>query len=203
MSNQRQQQKAETARRIFEAALRLFREQGYAETTVDQIVQAAGVAKGTFFTHFPSKDSLLDHVGEIQLARITAAIEADPGFAARPARERLHAVLNTMAVGFSAQPAEARALTFEIMARRSLFDVDVQNITALDRLIAAIVEAGQAAGEFRADTPAARLATLVRGAYFLALFEWVRAQDLDLPALAAQYLDVVLDGISATPRAAG
>jgi AcrR family transcriptional regulator len=196
MSNRRQQQKAETAQRIFEAALRLFREQGYGATTVEQIVQAAGVAKGTFFTHFPSKDALLDHIGAVQMGRIAAAIGGDPGFADRPTRARLHAVLRSMAVGFAAQPDEARALTFEIMARRSLFDVDPQNITALDRLLATIVAEGQARGELRDAAPAARVATLVRGAYFLGLFEWVQAPGLDLPALVAQYLDCVLDGIA-------
>ncbi|MFH0882782.1 MAG: TetR/AcrR family transcriptional regulator [bacterium] len=37
----------------------LFRQQGVAATTVEQITRAAGVAKGTFFNHFPSKESLL------------------------------------------------------------------------------------------------------------------------------------------------
>jgi AcrR family transcriptional regulator len=196
MSSRRQQQKTETARRIFEAALRLFREQGYAETTVEQIVQAAGVAKGTFFTHFPSKDALLDHIGAIQLERIATAIEGDPSFAVRPTREQLHAVLRSMAVGFAAQPDEARALTLEILARRSLFDVDPQHISALDRLIESIVAAGQERGELSTAAPAARIATLVRSAYFLGLFEWIRRAELDLPALVAHYLDLVLDGVS-------
>jgi len=50
--------------------------------------------------------------------------------------------------------------------------------------------------ELRADTPAARLAMLVRGAYFLALFEWVGDASLGLVALAAGQLELVLDGIA-------
>ena len=40
---------------IYQAALTLFREQGFARTSVDDVVAAAGVAKGTFFNFFPSK----------------------------------------------------------------------------------------------------------------------------------------------------
>jgi AcrR family transcriptional regulator len=195
MSTRRQQQKEATARRIFEAAVQLFRDQGYVATTVDQIAQAAGVAKGTFFTHFASKDAVLDHIGAIQLARIAAQIAADPGFASRDARSQLHIVVATLAAGLASQPAEMRALTFEILVRRSVFDIDRQGISELDALLERIIAAGQGRGELRADIPAAHLATIARGAYFLGVFEWVREPELDLPALVAQYLDVALDGM--------
>ncbi len=49
----------ETRDRIFEAAIVLFSEHGYLDTTVEKIVAAAGVAKGTFFVHFATKDALV------------------------------------------------------------------------------------------------------------------------------------------------
>lgn len=196
MSTKRQQQKEETARRIFHAAIALFREHGYAGTTVDQIAQAAGVAKGTFFTHFASKDALLDHIGAIQLARIAERIAADESFAGRDAISQIRIVMGILAEGIMSQPAEMRALTFEIMARRSLFDIDRQGISELDALIERIIAAGQARGELRADAPAARLATMARGTYFLALFEWIKEPQGALPALVAHYLDLVLDGLT-------
>lgn len=197
MSGQRQQQKAATARRIFEAAVGLFRSQGYAATTVDQIVREAGVAKGTFFTHFASKDALLDHLGTLQMDRIAAAIAADPGFTQRGARAQLHLVVAALAAGLAGQPEEMRALAFEITARRSIFEVDRQRITDLDALIEQIVAAGQTRGELRADLPAAHLAAIARSAYFLGVFEWLRDSSLDLPTLAARFLDAALDGITA------
>jgi AcrR family transcriptional regulator len=197
MTTQRQQQKEETARRIFVAALHLFRTQGYEQTTVEAITRAAGVAKGTFFTHFASKDALLDHIGQIQIERIATSISADPGFAQRSVRAQLHLIIATLAAGLLSQPAEMRTLTIEILARRSLFDIDPQGIGALDALLAQIVANGQASGEIRTDAPANRLAMLARGSYFLAVFEWVRDESIDLAALAANYLDLVLDGLMA------
>jgi AcrR family transcriptional regulator len=52
----RERKKAKTKAAIQEHALRLFREQGYAETTVEQIAAAAEVSPSTFFRYFPAKE---------------------------------------------------------------------------------------------------------------------------------------------------
>lgn len=44
--------------KLLDAAIRLVREKGYAATSVDELCATAGVTKGAFFHHFPSKDSL-------------------------------------------------------------------------------------------------------------------------------------------------
>ena len=49
----------ERRRSVLDAARRLFVTQGYAETTVDAIAEAAGVGKGTVYLHFATKDDLL------------------------------------------------------------------------------------------------------------------------------------------------
>jgi NADH dehydrogenase len=51
--------KEQTKERIEQAALSLFREKGFSRTTVQEITNAAKVAKGTFFNHFPTKDSIM------------------------------------------------------------------------------------------------------------------------------------------------
>ena len=53
--NQRELQRLETRRTLAEHALRLFRDQGFDETTVEEIAAAAGVSQRTFFLHFPTK----------------------------------------------------------------------------------------------------------------------------------------------------
>ncbi len=44
--------------KLLQAALAIFRQCGYAETTVDELCQAAGVSKGSFFHYFESKEAL-------------------------------------------------------------------------------------------------------------------------------------------------
>jgi AcrR family transcriptional regulator len=55
----RERKKAKTRQAIQEAAYRLIREQGYENTTVDQIAAAAEISPATFFRYFPTKEDAL------------------------------------------------------------------------------------------------------------------------------------------------
>lgn len=62
----RQVKAADTRARIFAAAAELFSKHGYQVTTVDRIATHAGVAKGTFFVHFKSKDAVIAELVNFQ-----------------------------------------------------------------------------------------------------------------------------------------
>ena len=55
----REKQKAELREHIYQVSLQLFRSKGFEGTTVDVIVKQAGVAKGTFFNYFKSKEYVI------------------------------------------------------------------------------------------------------------------------------------------------
>src|SRR5690606_33177563 len=71
----RQQRAKETRARLFAAAAELFDAQGYHQTTVDQIVKRANVAKGTFFLHFATKDAVIAELLRIQISQFEKARE--------------------------------------------------------------------------------------------------------------------------------
>ncbi len=84
---------------ILTTALRLFRERGYAETTMRAIAKEAGVSVGNAYYYFPSKEHLIqEFYGEIQLEHRAAATRAlaATDFAVR-LRGVLHAGIDTMA----------------------------------------------------------------------------------------------------------
>lgn len=60
----RARQRADTRERIFETALREFRDVGFAAAQIDRIAKNAGIARGTFYFHFPTKDDVM-----LELAR--------------------------------------------------------------------------------------------------------------------------------------
>jgi AcrR family transcriptional regulator len=72
----RAQQRAETRERLYQAALREFRDVGFADAQVDRIARAAGVARGTFYFHFPSKDDVLLELARRNGARVARRLAA-------------------------------------------------------------------------------------------------------------------------------
>ena len=72
----RQRKKARTRAAIREQALRLFGDQGFDATTVEQIAAAAEVSPSTFFRYYPAKEDVLAGDGVDALA--VEAIAAQP-----------------------------------------------------------------------------------------------------------------------------
>nr|WP_296071131.1 TetR family transcriptional regulator [uncultured Actinoplanes sp.] len=98
-SGLRERKKAKTRAAIRESAMRLFEEQGYASTTVEQIAEEAEVSPSTFFRYFPTKEDvvLTDDYDPL----IVAAIRRQPS-SVHP----IDAVIAAMREVFGAMTAE-------------------------------------------------------------------------------------------------
>jgi AcrR family transcriptional regulator len=68
--------KSDKQKSIFRAAARLFGEKGFEGTTLDKVAEAAGVAKGTIFYHFRSKEELFAALISQGVEGLTTGIEA-------------------------------------------------------------------------------------------------------------------------------
>ena len=78
--DRRERRGFQTRERLFHAAMNLFRDHGFHETTVEDITKSADVGKGTFFNYFPSKEHILSVLAEVQTAKYDkAAILASEG----------------------------------------------------------------------------------------------------------------------------
>ena len=109
----RAESKARTRQHLLDEAQRLFRERGYAATSLEQIAEAAEVTKGAIYGHFSSKEDLL-------LSAIEAA--PTPGYGAvlndqsRPLRERLAEFGRTMAADDATTDKAGLAVSLEFAA---------------------------------------------------------------------------------------
>jgi len=84
----------ETRIRILDTALGIFRQQGYAATSVDDLCRASGVTKGAFFHHFESKEAVAAAAIEHWNSVAGALFENGPYWQVDDPRERLLAYLD-------------------------------------------------------------------------------------------------------------
>ncbi len=76
----RRQQREETRQRVYEAALEVFRTDGVVAARIEDITDKAGVSRGSFYFHFPTKDHVLlerARVSERRIAGVLSTLPAD------------------------------------------------------------------------------------------------------------------------------
>jgi AcrR family transcriptional regulator len=147
---------------ILAAALALFVERGYHGTAVPAIADRAGVAAGTIYHHFESKERLVNAVFELWKQRIAREVhEHFP--AAAPPREQFRAMWNQMARFALAHP---EAYTFlEFHHHGSYLDAPNKMLDAgLKQFAALVVGQAQASGVIKPAEPML-LMELVFGAF--------------------------------------
>lgn len=108
----RERKKLRTRRALVEEALRLFSEQGFAETTLDELVDSVEVSQRTFFRNFTSKEDVALAPERELWAAYTADIESRPadGLALADFQEILFTAVAGMAEGWERRFVVSRAL---------------------------------------------------------------------------------------------
>ncbi len=180
LPGRRERRKAETRERLFRAAMRLFAERGFFETTTENITEAADVGLGTFFNYFPSKHHVFTVLSEKQIEKVKAACrEAEAG-------SRIRKVLENLMHSIAIEPGKSQALT------RSLFTAFISNdqVRGLTRdtmtfgraRIAEIIATGQRRGEIRRDREPDALALAFQRSVLGTLLLWAMQPNGDLHA---------------------
>lgn len=153
-----ERRKARTRAAILDAASRLFHEQGFEDTSIQQIAELADTGVGTLYGYFASKEDLLREVLRVSrddaVARYRAAVADDT-----PAIDRVCTALGTMAEYLEAH-RRLLVSVFRLAARSESFEDDYAEW--LQRSFAELIESGIRSGEFRpvpADAAARMLMT--------------------------------------------
>ena len=196
--DRRQRRSAELRERLFRAALDLFAKKGFAETTVEDITNAADVGKGTFFNYFPSKDHILLAFGEMQLSKLEAAIEI-----ARKTGEPMPEFLRSLGVRMTQEPtrnpAIVRALLQAYLSTTPVREAMMDLQERVHALHTQMIQLGQDRGEIRNDLPAAEIAHVFRQTIFGTLLIWSLYGDATLHSRIETAFNLLWSGLA--PRA--
>ena len=198
-SNRRERQSLERRERLFRAALDLFARKGFAETTVEDITNAADLGKGTFFNYFPSKEHILLAFAEMQLGKLGAAADE-----ARAKNEPTKVFLRSLGARMTQEPIRNPAI-IRILLRAFLTDSPVREsvVDLQNRVIAIhteIIRLGQQRGEIRDDLPPEVLANVFRQTVFGTLLIWSLYGDATLLSRIEDAFEVLWTGLA--PRTA-
>ncbi len=162
--------------RILTAAERIFARHGFFAAKVSDVAKEAGVADGTIYLYFKSKDELLISLFERRMQQVNDALHAAVAGIESP-REQLRAFINAYLQLVHDEPTAAKVLTIELR-QSSKFMKEYENPQFADflRLLGGILAAAQAAGELDRAIPAHVAARMIFGVLDELALAWVLAK---------------------------
>ncbi|WP_337048504.1 TetR/AcrR family transcriptional regulator [Serratia fonticola] len=159
---------------ILQAASELFQEIGYESTSVDSIVRSAGIAKGTFYYYFKSKDEVLAALAQQLCAEMVARSQIIADDPQMGAIEKFCAI-----IAAQNQTVEAGQALVEDLHRpenRALHErSNIETVLAFGPILATVVEQGNQEGVFQVDDPLSTVQFILAGSLFLfghQMFSW-------------------------------
>jgi AcrR family transcriptional regulator len=194
-AGRRERRRLEVRERLYAAAVALFTEQGFTETTMDDIAERADVARATVFNHFPQKIAFVQEWGRHRRARVASILTAERA-QDRPVAEQLRRYLAEMAT-INVTARQESAVLMDAAVRHG----GVLREPSLELELAKLIERGQETGEIRPDVDAAHAGAILAIGYFATVLRWISTDPplFCLPDQLSGMLDIVLRGLLTTP----
>jgi AcrR family transcriptional regulator len=194
-----QERSRDTRRRLVRTAMRLWTERGFEtgveDTTVDEIVQAAGVTKGTFYFHFAHKEEIL-----LELGYSTATMLADEAMgcvsANRGIEESLRKVTNALVASVKTSPPAAvgRAIA-EFTRPRRPGDEFPPLYPSFAQALEIVFSHAQEQAEVTDKVDPFEMAKIVEALYLDSLQEWSQGRLKHLNPALQRRTAIVLAGL--------
>jgi TetR/AcrR family fatty acid metabolism transcriptional regulator len=184
---------------IIDAAIRVFARKGYWSSRVSDIAREAGIAAGTIYLYFDTKEDILITLFREQMSAFVSALW-------RAIAEERDAVAKVKRLVFlhfdmlERNPELAEVVQVELRQGQKFFRGPAsQEIAAYFALIASVLEEGVGAGHFRRDLPVKIAAKMLFGAMDQIATSWVLGKrGYRLVDTAPALADLYLQGIAAT-----
>ena len=169
--------------RILAAAERVFARRGFFAARVSEIAKDAGVADGTIYLYFKSKDDLLISLFENRMKQVNEALRA--AIADQPPAAQLRAFIHTYLKLVSDEPTVAEVLTIELrQSSKFMKEYDNPQFAHFLRMLGGIIADCQARGELDAAVPSHIAARMIFGILDELALAWVLAKQPVRAAIA-------------------
>jgi AcrR family transcriptional regulator len=191
----REAQRLETRARLFDAAVSEIGRSGLAGADVSAIAAAAGVARGTFYFHFPTKEHVVAELERTEEAKIVAELETT-----RTSSQDLASVLAQLVRQVLNAENRLGPLIFRDMLGLHFsptrpLDDELREHPLAGFVISAIAEA-QAAGNVAPDADASELGVIFMTGLFALLATGAAASDARA-AILDRYVKTIIEGMEA------
>jgi AcrR family transcriptional regulator len=186
----RERKKARTKAAIQRHAVRLFREQGYDATTVEQIAEAAEVSPSTVFRYFPTKEDLVVYDDYDPL--FVAAFQAQPP-ELRPIEAVRGALRTTLRDLSAAELTVQRERTLLVLSVPALWGASLGNLGQTVGLLSGLV--AERTGRDPEDAAVRAFTGAVFGVMLEVMLRWAREPGVDAPRELDEALALIEAGL--------
>ncbi|WP_431800627.1 TetR/AcrR family transcriptional regulator [Halobacillus andaensis] len=182
--------------KMIDTCIALFGRKGFRETSIQDIVDANGMTKGTFYYYFKSKEDVLVYIHDTFISDLLTKQEKINRNIEWSSREKLYAVVEMMIENI-AEGADSAMVFFreirnlsdkktgEILPKREQFQKNIQSI----------IEEGINRGEFRGDLRADMLSYAILGIANWSYFWYEPDGEVKEKELTDIYMNIILQGI--------
>ncbi len=190
----RERKKQQTRGAIINKAVELFASQGFYQTSIDDIADAADVSRGTFFNYFGYKEAVIVEFGRDLLVMLTE--QTDAQLKEKVAAERIIYRIWLEVRSLLEQHGEAVVvLAHELLNPEIERAQRAQQAFALAGLLERIVKAGQTTGRFRPNLDAGQLSQMIANLIIVSVATQYRTNDMEAADLyMRQSLDTAFHG---------
>jgi AcrR family transcriptional regulator len=194
-----QRARAERRTAVLAAARRIFADKGYHATSIDDIIEAAGIARGTFYLYFESKRAIFDELLDelfTTLQSTVKRIEVGPG--ALPPVEQMDATVDRVMQTLVENREMARILLREAVGIDDEFDAKLaQFYGRIEALIVSAVQTGQQMSLVRKCDPELVAHAILGAAKELVHWAFVKRDptELNLEHLGRELIAFTLKGL--------
>jgi AcrR family transcriptional regulator len=192
-----QERSRQTRQRLVRSALELWTERGFEtgieSTTVEEIVQAAGVTKGTFYFHFARKEEILLEMGWTAAAAVyeeaSRCLKAD-----RTLEDSLSRMIGTMAKRVRSAPPAAVARSVSEFQRRSPAELAADGRVGFAQGFELVFARAQEVGEVTLDVAASEMGNMLRALVMDSIADWTTSRS-DLRSSLIRRSSILVAGL--------